>query len=138
MRRDTQVALLAVLMTACGLSTGPGALGDGPEEVTLAVSDHVVIPGIALRVQFLSVEEDSRCPIEAVCVWEGNVVAAFALTAGAGGTHLEFLNTAVEPRSVDYSGVRVTLVAVSPLPHVGLPIPAEDYVVTLRLEPIEL
>jgi hypothetical protein len=139
MMREAKTAALALLVAACGLSTGPGTTGDDdPQTVELGVGDEVAIPGTVLRVPFLGVEEDSRCPVDVTCVWEGNAAVELGLTASSGPTHLHVLNTALEPKAVDFNGVRVTLVGVAPQPRDGEPIPADDYVITLRLEPIEL
>ena len=139
MKPHVKVVALTLLVTACGLSTGPGAPGeDEPQLVELGYQEEITIPGTVLRVAFLGIEEDSRCPVDVTCVWEGDAAAQIGLTAGSGPTHLHVLHTALEPEAVDFNGVRVTLVAVAPASREGEPIPAEEYVVTLRLEPIAL
>ena len=133
-------AVIALAVSACGLSTGPS---DGPfpeqsAEIELAVGEERSIPGTSLRLRLLDVVEDSRCPVDVTCVWEGNAAVEIGLAAGSGPTHVHVLHTVLEPRAVDFGGVRVTLVGVAPEPHEGEPIPAEDYVASLRVEPIEL
>lgn len=139
MKREAKAVALALLVAACGLSTGPGTAGeDGPQTVELAVGEEASVPGTVVRVAFLGVEEDSRCPVDVTCVWEGDAAVRLGLTAGSGPTHLHVLHTALEPEAVDFNGLRVTLVEVAPEPREGEPVPVDDYVVTLRLEPIEL
>ena len=140
MKQHAKVVALASLVAACGLSTGPGAPGDDdPQEVELAYGEEIQIPGTVLRVAFLGVAEDSRCPVDVTCVWEGDAAVEIGLTAGSGPTHLHVLHTAgvLEPKAVDFNGVRVTLVSIEPAPREGESIPEEDYVVTLRLEPVQ-
>lgn len=135
MKRVATAAALVWMVAACGLSTGPGTPGDDdPTTVELGVGEAVTIPGTVLRVEFLGVEEDSRCPVDVTCVWEGNAAVELGLNAGSGPTHLHVLNTALEPRAVDFAGVRVTVVGLTPQPHEGEPIPPDHYVVTLRVE----
>ena len=122
-----KIAAPILLLAACGLSTPTGPVPDQDGQVELRVGDEVTVPKTV-------VEEDSRCPVDMVCVWEGNAAVELGLTAGSGPTHLHVLNTALEPKAVDFSGVRVTLVGVAPEPREGQPIPEDEYVVTLRLE----
>jgi hypothetical protein len=133
---DARPAALALLLAACGLSTGLGeeSLLDQPAEIELNVGEEVTIPGTVLRIAFVGVSEDSRCPVDVVCVWEGNAAVDIGLTAGSGPTQLRVLNTALDPRFKDFGGLRVTLVDVAPEPYEGEPIPPEGYVVRLRLE----
>jgi hypothetical protein len=128
---------LALLVAACGLSTDP-ALEAGSQEsrqIAVSIGQDVVVPGTALRVGFLGLESDSRCPTGVVCVWQGDAAAKIGLTAGSGPTHPQVLHTALEPGSVDFGGVRVTLLDVAPWPVDGQPTDPDDYVVTLRVEP---
>ena len=138
MRREASVAVMALLLAACGLSTAPGGGPEEPAVLELEVDEEVQVPGTVLRVAFLGVESDSRCPTGVVCVWEGDAAVQLGLTAGSGPTHLHVLHTTLEPRSVDFGGVRVTLVEAAPWPVDGQPTDPDAYVVTLRVEPIEL
>jgi len=130
-------AALALLVAACGLSTDP--TGDpGPQEASrleVRAGDDVTVPGTVLRVHFVGVQEDSRCPVDVVCVWQGNAAVAVGLAAGSGPSQPYVLNTGVEPTSVDLGGTRLTLVGLAPEPRQGTSIPLEDYVVTLGVEP---
>jgi hypothetical protein len=132
MNGNIKLTVLLLTLSACGLSTAP----EDQEVVDLRVGEEYVIPGTVLRVGFSGVDEDSRCPVDVVCVWEGNAAVELGLTTGTGPTRLRILNTALEPQATDFEGVRVTLVAVSPEPREGEPIPAESYVVRLRLEAV--
>ncbi len=62
--------ILAVLITGllaigCKASVGLG------EEFSLAAGKGAVVRGENLEITFLEVTEDSRCPKEVTCVWEG-------------------------------------------------------------------
>jgi len=56
--------------------------------------------------------------------------------AALGPTHAMILNTSLEPLSVVWSEIRVTLLELTPAPHAGTRILPEDYAVRLRLEPL--
>ncbi len=133
--------LLAVGATGCGNPTAPdrvpdSALFPASREIVLGLGDDIRLEGSVLRISFGEVLEDSRCPVDVTCVWEGNGKVVIGIAAGMGPTHALILNTSLEPRSVVWSGIRVTLLEFSPDPHAGTTIPPEDYAVRLRLEPI--
>jgi hypothetical protein len=138
MNRRLGATICALLLAGCGLSSGITETRTTRElgEIVLAVGEEVTISGTVVRIGFERVSEDSRCPVDVVCVWEGNAAAEISLTAGSGPTQLRTLHTALDPRFTDFAGVRVTLVDVEPEPYEGEPIPAESYVIRLRLEPL--
>jgi len=53
------------------------------EPVTLAQGESLFFPGESLRLRFLDVPEDSRCPPDVVCIWAGCVVATFHIDVGS-------------------------------------------------------
>jgi len=132
------VAALAALASACGLSTGPSdqPIPGQSSEMELRVGEEQVFPGTVLRIGFVGVAEDSRCPLDVVCVWEGNAAAEIGVTAGSGPTRLRVLNTSLEPRFTDFGGLRVTLIGVTPEPREAQSIPPESYVLRLRVEQV--
>lgn len=127
--------------TGCGEPTGPG--GSDPDgetsgsgaaeliEVTLALGQEVTVGAVGMT--FSSVVEDSRCPVDLTCVWEGN--AAVELTFMTHGEHAEtvVLNTALEPQAREAAGLRVTLLEVRPLPMAASVPDEEDYRVRVRV-----
>jgi len=133
--------LLTVAILGCGDPTAPdlnpeSALLPASREIVLEYGDDIRLKGSVVRLSFGEVLEDSRCPVDVTCVWEGNGKVVIGIAAGMGPTHALILNTSLEPRSVVWSGIRVTLLELTPAPHSGTSIPAEDYAVRLRLEPL--
>ena len=133
--------LLAVSAIGCGNPTASDQTRDSAllplsQEVVLEHGQDIRLEGSVLRVSFGAVLEDSRCPVDVTCVWEGNAKVEIGIAAGMGPTHALVLNSTLEPRSVVWSGIRVTLLELTPAPHAGIPIPPEDYVVRLWLEPL--
>lgn len=140
MKLDATVAALTVLVAACGLSTGPGSAPTSEDQVVLELrsGQETTVSGTVVRVSFIGVDEDSRCPVDVVCVWQGNAAVEIGLAAGSAPTHLHVLNTGLEPDSVEFDGLRLTLLDVAPEPREGVPISADDYVVRLGVEPLPL
>lgn len=59
----------------------------GPTRATLAVGGSATIANGRLRL--LRVVNDSRCPKDAQCIWEGEVTLAFDFNNGSGNTEFE-------------------------------------------------
>ncbi len=142
MKRLALVPLL-IATAACSGSSDVDAVPDQsnalaglPAEVVLGFGDEVQLDGSILRLSFADVLEDSRCPTDVTCVWEGNGKVRIGIAAGTGPTHPLDLNSTVDPRAVDWNGVRVTLLEILPLPLSTGPIPLEDYTVRLLVEEI--
>ena len=136
-----------LILTAAGCSTNgateleadpsaaiAAALASGPIEVTLRHGEYQRVAGEQLGVAFKSVKSDSRCPIDAVCVWMGDAVAEVELTAAGGRTGTLELHTSVEPKSQPWNGVKVTLLELQPAPRAGEPTRPAAYSVKLQLE----
>lgn len=114
--------------------TPEAALLPGVREIVLEYGDDIRLDGSVLRIGFGELLEDSRCAVDVVCVWEGNGKVIIGMAAGMGPTYPLTLNTSLEPRSVVWSGIRVTLLELNPAPQAGKRISPEDYSVRLRLE----
>jgi len=146
MRRFLGIGLLTIGAAACSSASGLGdvsvaeqlaAASATPVQITLRHGQEKSVEGTAIHVRFLSVPEDSRCPIDVVCVWAGDGVAEIGLAVGSGPTTPVRLHTTLEPRSADWNGVRVTLLELSPAPRAATPTKAEDYAVRLQVEPVK-
>ena len=95
-------------------------------EFTLAPGDSTAILGTSVRLQFVRVSGDSRCPADALCIQGGD--ALVHITA-SGKTSAEYdLHTADPTKAVvQHDGVRIALVSLQPYPFGGRPIEPEEY-----------
>lgn len=126
-------ALLAT--TACSDSDGPTApRGSFEQRVTLRAGQLLRIESERIEIGFQEITQDSRCPINALCVWAGEARGIFGLGAGrpANTGFGVFELSTLSPRTVLISGYRVTLESILPAPT-GPPIPPGDYVATLLI-----
>ncbi|MBL7990157.1 MAG: hypothetical protein JNN25_01850 [Candidatus Kapabacteria bacterium] len=103
------------------------------ERFTLGVGQMAEIQDESLRVHLDSVPEDSRCPINAVCIWAGNARVRLTLTKGGSQQQQLELNTTTEPKTAKYLGYSVQLVELTPLPTAGEPTKSGDYRATLLI-----
>ncbi len=131
------LATLAVALVACQARTASQPEVDRggvpPSALTLRAGESRDRHGLTFT--FVRVYEDSRCPVDVLCVWAGNGGVAIAVgpDSGFGPTHQLLLNTLLEPREQVVFDLRVRLTALAPEPVSTRPIPAEDYVVTLEV-----
>ena len=132
-------ALAAVLVVGCSDPTVPevdldSTFVDGPLTVNLGYGHYTQVDGTVLHMSFTDVLEDSRCPVDVTCVWEGNAGIAIGIGMGMGPTHRLELNTSTAPRSATWNGIRVSIVSLFPAPVSDRTPQASEYAVTLRLE----
>jgi len=66
-------------------------------------------------VKFLSVIDDSRCPVNTTCVWAGNAKIKIQLSKGRDAKEFE-LNTGIQPSTIEYKGYQIKIVSLSPKP----------------------
>jgi hypothetical protein len=140
LKRYAAVALATVAL-GCSNSTEPQvdtnvSLVPATTEVTLRYGEDRQLDNSVLRVTFVRVVEDSRCPAGVLCIWAGNAVVEIGIAAGMGPTVPLQINATMDPRYADWNGVRVTVLELAPLPRADTPIKPEDYSVKLRLEAI--
>ena len=90
-----------------------------------------------LRITFVRVLEDSRCPIDVVCVWQGNAKVQLALTRlGQLGRRVS-LNSTLNPTEIRFKKFLVSFVDIQPAPVSNHRIERKAYRVILRVTPAE-
>ncbi len=94
--------------------------------VTSIKFNQSVIVNNELTLTFQEVVADSRCPVTADCVWEGNGEVKFILEKGIDSKNI-LLNTMLEPKQVDFAGYQIKLKSLNPYPQTTDPIKAEEY-----------
>ncbi len=109
------------------VTTAPG------EDFELRLGEEALVDGTDLTVAFEAVQEDSRCPSDVTCVWEGNARIVVGVRRGSDALPSLEINTALEPRSAMVPPWRIDLLELSPWPKEGVLTPEEDYVARLRV-----
>lgn len=143
---------MKVLLLMLSLMLAGGQMPRGPVSEASANSSASVVGGFSLRpgkrmilrgealtIGLTSVSNDSRCPSDAVCVWQGNAEVNVKLTQGAGPSASVQLNTAAMgdpsrtaqyPSQANYLSYTIRLMELQPRPKVGAAIPQKRYVAT--------
>ena len=125
------ICLLAA--TACDEKSPSGPTSPLEERFTLAPGQVAAVQDVDLRIRFVEVTGDSRCPADAVCVRAGDATV-HVQAIDAGGTTSFQLNTGDSSRaSVPHRQFRIQLVELQPYPFGSRPIQPGDYRATLRV-----
>lgn len=107
---------IPLALAACVTTpTGPGGTAEARIGQTAFYGDIGITPVV--------VTEDSRCPTDATCTWEGRVVVTTRITGLSGSQSYEMILD--EPKSV--SGGTITLTEVTPEAKQGQTIALSDY-----------
>jgi hypothetical protein len=101
------------------------------KEFTLGIGQTASIGGENLVIKFKAVLEDSRCPVNVVCVWAGNGKVEFEVLDIDGQNKTVILNTEEEPKEVTLKGHKLKLISLNPPRVDGVSISPGDYSVTL-------
>jgi hypothetical protein len=128
--------LLFLAACASGGGTAPTPPNPGlNEEFTLAPGQAVSVNGTNVRLTFEKVSEDSRCPTDVTCVWEGDAVVVLKVKVEADEVTREVHTQGGEPRSrrAPAGDYVVTLVRLDPVPRSTATIEPSAYRATLTV-----
>ncbi|HEX6051198.1 MAG TPA: hypothetical protein VFZ21_18080 [Gemmatimonadaceae bacterium] len=141
MRYLTAAVLIAGL-AACSNSTavpGEGTVQTNQPLTTREVGRAFELkPGESVAVgdltlTFQRVESDSRCPIDAVCVWSGDAEIALRIQQGAQAA-VAALHTHVDPRRTVWNGYTIQFVSLAPAQRASVPVDPTEYRAQLLVE----
>ena len=111
---------------------------EAADSVRVRVGQSIAVEGV--RVRFTAVESDSRCPMDVVCVWQGDAVANFAVKQNCDcrtpAIELK-LHTTLEPKRGTGYGFSVELRQLQPYPQSSSPIKQDAYYAWIRLTKAE-
>lgn len=122
----------SVFAMACGGSSSSGPSGSLNQPVELAPGQTARVG--PLRITFTGVSGDSRCPVDVVCVWEGDAVAELTVSQPAGAVESRELHTS-SPRAATYGSFQIELVRLDPAPRSTQTIPPDGYRLVVRVTP---
>ena len=107
------------------------------KEFSLGIGQSASIEGEKLVIKFKAVLEDSRCPINVLCVWSGNGKVEFEVLDVDGQNKTIILNTEDEPRLAALKRHKLKLVSLNPPRIDGVSVSPGDYSVILCVERME-
>lgn len=136
MKHSTHNAPARLVLTAVLLLGGHVAAGARTAragwEVRVRAGRVVTLDGGRLRVRFVRVAEDSRCPEDVTCVWEGKAEVLFEVGGKSwGGKRSLKLHTSRGASEEGYGRYTVKLLALGPRPRSDRKIAPAQYTATL-------
>ena len=125
--------ILAALVLTLAFGIFLTANAKAGSEVKLRVAQEKTAPGTGIKVKFLSVIEDSRCPEGTNCIWAGVGRMKIRLRK-AGKPAEEFeLDTNQMDKSITFEGHQIKLVTLTPYPKSGSAIKPAAYSATITI-----
>jgi hypothetical protein len=115
-------------MAACGNKVATPSSEKIPlgREFTLAPGQSAVVDD-ELRLTLKSVTDDSRCPVDVTCVWEGDAKVAIEVVTPTPRAEHELHTTGRESHEAKHGAYRITLVKLEPAPRSTTTISSGDY-----------
>ena len=111
--------VFVLLFIACRRDSETSTEQNNPQlgdSFDLKIGESVSIKNEQLNFQFVTVPEDSRCPIGALCVWAGNAAVVIKIF-----NVMDTVNTFLDPKEIKYDSYKITLLKLSPYPKIGVP-----------------
>jgi len=104
------------------------------ETFTIKFGEQTFIEVEDLTIAFVAVVEDSRCPADARCVWEGNARIVTTLSKINNKSVSVELNTSMRfPREGEYWDYKIKLIKLEPYPTTAKEIAQSEYRASLVL-----
>ena len=103
------------------------------QQLKVAVTKQKAITKNKLTIKFVSVIEDSRCPIGVDCIWAGNAKIQIKVTNRKGVSKTFELNTNLQPQAVNFEGYEIKLGELTPHPKANTTTDSNSYTATFAV-----
>ena len=119
-------AAAVLVLAACSSSTGPSSAIPLNTEFQLAPGHTAIVGTSGLRIQFVTVPLDTRCPMGVLCVAAGEAQVELQVSQGTSASTLTLSTDALRRQAV-FLGYSIQLIEVTPPRHQDPPTPLADY-----------
>jgi hypothetical protein len=119
--------------TACALSSPAGPTPGLNEAFTLAPEETASIRGTSLRLRFVNVSGDSRCPADAICIQGGDAIVHIRVLRGPGDAEYRLHTGDASRGRVEHGDLKIELVELQPYPFSSRTIQPDEYRATLKV-----
>jgi hypothetical protein len=103
------------------------------QEFKLRYQEQAIIRSEELIIKFLALLEDSRCPVNVDCIWEGNGKIQIGVKKNSGEFKTFVLNTNLEPLEIMFENYKIKIVSLDPKPKSEAKNKAESYIATFLI-----
>ena len=113
-------APVILLMSNCTTQSQAQTSESGNNTITIGINKTAKIPNSKINLEFKNIVEDSRCPIDVTCVWEGIAIVNLKANNGSETKNIQLATKDFEPKntkkSTDFDGYKISLIDVKPYP----------------------
>jgi hypothetical protein len=120
-------------ITACDEKSPLGPTVNVNDRFTLAPGEVASVRDVDLRVQFMAVTGDSRCPANALCIQGGDAIVHIQVIDGGSTSPYELHTGDSRRATVAHRQLRISLVELQPYPFTTRTIAPGDYRATLTV-----
>ena len=124
------LVLCLLAATSCDEKSPLGPTVSRAERFTLGPGEVAAVRGTNVRIEFVGVSGDSRCPADVVCIQAGEAIVQLRVLERRSSTDYE-LRTAPQRTTVTHDGLAIELLELQPYPFSNRPIRQSDYKATL-------
>jgi hypothetical protein len=135
MKKSMAISFIFTMMLITSCSDEPGSVRLGDIE-QVKIHQSIKYSDAYIRVKLDSVLNDSRCPVDAECFWEGNAAVRFEITTG-NVVRKVILNTTLSPKSAQINDYNIELISLMPFSKSGSILKQSDYYAEIKLQKIE-
>lgn len=127
--------LIAAFLVLFGFGSFVGVSAKQAERISVKVNDAAKSKR-GIKIKFVELIDDSRCPTDTNCVWAGNAKIKVRVTKNGRSKDLE-LNSNLAPRDVVFAGYSFKLVGLTPEPRSNIRINRNGYVATIEMKKVK-
>jgi len=127
------MAVCLLVMTGCDEKSPTGPSVSFNQQVTLAPGQTASVDGTDVRLQFVAVSGDSRCPADALCITGGDALVQVRASGGNTATDYQLHTGNSALASATFGAVRFSLVQLQPYPFSSRTIAPGEYRATLEV-----
>jgi len=103
------------------------------QQLKLTVNQQKTVTKDRLKIKFVSVIEDSRCPTDTNCIWAGNAKVQIKVSNSKGASKTFELNMNLEPNIVSFADYEIKIINLTPQPASNIRINRNGYTATFVL-----
>jgi hypothetical protein len=130
--RASAPLVLVMILIACASDTPIAPGGPVNARVVLTPGETADIRGAGIRLRFVGVIADSRCPADAICIQLGEAIVRIDVLPAAGERATYDLHSG-NMQPVRHGDLTIALIEIAPYPYSNRPIGPGDYRATLGI-----
>lgn len=103
------------------------------QQMSVRINQQKTFSRSKLKIKFLSLVEDSRCPEGVDCIWAGNARIKVRVTSKRGVTEIFEMNTNTGQRGDTLDGYAINLDSLTPTPKANVRLNKNAYTATFTV-----